>query len=149
MFGPGLPFEGYEAYLIPIEFLDDTEDTHGCHPINLSSAHYQHFWDLVGKPGVPWIALVERGQCSFVDKVRAMQASGASAVIVGDNVPGGPLKRMTADMDAAADIKIPSSFVMQWEYKDLKLEAMKKYSGFLKTKTMTVEVREGKAPVWT
>lgn len=31
-----------------------------------------------------WIALIERGECSFVDKVRAMQASGAIAAVVGD-----------------------------------------------------------------
>jgi E3 ubiquitin-protein ligase RNF13 len=31
-----------------------------------------------------WIALLERGQCSFIDKVRAMQSSGAIAVVVGD-----------------------------------------------------------------
>jgi hypothetical protein len=32
-----------------------------------------------------WIALVERGNCPFVNKVRAMQASGAVGVVVGDN----------------------------------------------------------------
>lgn len=31
-----------------------------------------------------WIALVERGQCSFLQKVKTMQDSGAIAVIVGD-----------------------------------------------------------------
>lgn len=31
-----------------------------------------------------WIALVERGECSFIEKVLAMQSSGAIAVIVGD-----------------------------------------------------------------
>lgn len=37
-----------------------------------------------------WVALVERGgDCSFVAKVRNMQASGAAAVIVGDNQRNG------------------------------------------------------------
>jgi putative N-acetylmannosamine-6-phosphate epimerase len=31
----------------------------------------------------PWIALVVRGSCNFVQKVRAMQSSGAAAVVVG------------------------------------------------------------------
>lgn len=31
-----------------------------------------------------WIALVERGQCSFLQKVKSMQDSGAIAVVVGD-----------------------------------------------------------------
>jgi hypothetical protein len=36
-----------------------------------------------------WIALVERGQCTFIEKVRNMQASGAIAVVVGDNEKNG------------------------------------------------------------
>lgn len=32
-----------------------------------------------------WIALVERGSCAFVDKVRNLQKAGAVGVIVGDN----------------------------------------------------------------
>jgi hypothetical protein len=35
-------------------------------------------------PTKDWIALVERGQCSFLQKVKSMQDSGAIAVIVGD-----------------------------------------------------------------
>lgn len=34
-----------------------------------------------------WIALVSRGQCSFVSKVRLAQALGATAVVVGDLSP--------------------------------------------------------------
>lgn len=40
--------------------------------------------DVVMPPCENWIALIERGECSFVDKVRAMQASGAIAAVVGD-----------------------------------------------------------------
>lgn len=41
-----------------------------------------------------WIALVERGGCSFVEKIRSMQLSGASAVIVGNNEATGGLITM-------------------------------------------------------
>lgn len=34
-----------------------------------------------------WIALVQRGECQFVDKVREAQRLGASAVVVGGNDP--------------------------------------------------------------
>jgi E3 ubiquitin-protein ligase RNF13 len=64
--------------LIAIETLDPAQETTACRPI----------------PGVSirgsWAALVERGgDCSFVDKVRNMQASGARAVVVGDNKRSG------------------------------------------------------------
>lgn len=43
-----------------------------------------------GPANMTWVALVERGgNCSFVAKVRNMQASGAAAVIVGDNQRSG------------------------------------------------------------
>jgi E3 ubiquitin-protein ligase RNF13 len=38
----------------------------------------------VDAPCTDWIALVRRGGCSFITKVRNMQASGAIAVAVGD-----------------------------------------------------------------
>lgn len=46
---------------------------------------------VTGAPvNVSWVALVERGgRCGFAEKVRNMQASGAKAVIVGDNQRGG------------------------------------------------------------
>jgi E3 ubiquitin-protein ligase RNF13 len=48
-----------------------SENKYGCSPlINISQNHT--------------IVLVERGQCSFLQKVLMMQQSGASAVIVGD-----------------------------------------------------------------
>ncbi|KAJ3335575.1 hypothetical protein HDU93_004970 [Gonapodya sp. JEL0774] len=71
------------------------------------------------RPPAGFIALVERGECPFVDKVRAMQQSGAIAVIVGDNAPGGNLVTMYAPGDNS-DILIPSVFVAQWEYRDLR-----------------------------
>ncbi len=140
-FGPSPPSEGSEAYLIPIEFLDAAEDTKGCSPIPRTSPTTQHFWDLIDEAnteGVPWIALVERGRCSFTDKVRAMQASGAIGVVVGDNVPGGALSKMMGSGNTS-DIRIPSAFVMNWEYKDLKLEAMRRISWLLRSKALTTK----------
>lgn len=41
--------------------------------------------NVISTPSIKdWIALVERGQCSFLQKVKSMQDSGAVAVIVGD-----------------------------------------------------------------
>ncbi|KAI9136443.1 hypothetical protein BKA69DRAFT_1033596, partial [Paraphysoderma sedebokerense] len=66
---------------------------------------------------IPWIALVERGECSFVDKVRAMMQSGAAAVIVGDNERNS-LITMYATGDTS-DVVVPSLFVGMFEYRDL------------------------------
>lgn len=137
-FGPRVTMEGMEAFMIPVELLSDTGsegDAQGCRPINLASPAAKHVFSLFSDSALPrtWVALVERGGCSFSDKIRAMQTSGASGVIVGDNVPGGGLIRMMADGDAS-DLLITSAFVMHWEYKDLKLEAMKRYSAHLRAK---------------
>lgn len=47
-----------------------------------SSNHGCHLLDRA--PCDNWIAIVERGGCSFIDKVRTLQSSGAKAVIIGD-----------------------------------------------------------------
>ena len=60
--------------------------------------------ELCGK-----VALLTRGACSFSAKVKWAQRRGASAVIIGDNVRGGPLIRMYAHGDAS-NITIPSLF---------------------------------------
>ncbi|CAO3677361.1 E3 ubiquitin-protein ligase rnf13 [Rhizopus azygosporus] len=70
---------------------------------------------VVEPPCTDWIALVRRGGCSFISKVRAMQKSGATAVIVGD-----PDKRQWITMCASgdtSDIIIPSVFLAESEYK--------------------------------
>lgn len=54
-----------------------SDNQRGCHIIPKSLRH-----KLDDKS---WIALIERGDCSFIDKIRAMQQSGAAAVVVGDN----------------------------------------------------------------
>ncbi|CAO3701815.1 unnamed protein product [Rhizopus microsporus] len=64
-----------------------------------------------------WIAVIERGQCSFLQKVQSMQASGAIAVVVGDKY----LNRWVT-MYAPGDtlsVHIPSVFVAQYPYRML------------------------------
>ena len=50
--------------------MEPTEDPTGC--------------QIVQPPCDDWVALVRRGGCSFVSKVRNMQNSGAIAVAIGD-----------------------------------------------------------------
>ena len=66
-FGPRLTEKGLEGRLLPPT---NEEERFGCNPVT--------------PPTENWIALIERGECSFVDKVRAMQDSGALAAVVGD-----------------------------------------------------------------
>ncbi|KAI7867030.1 hypothetical protein BDF14DRAFT_776937 [Spinellus fusiger] len=81
------------------------KDVYGCTPVEPPFEH--------------WIALVERGQCSFVDKVRTMQESGAIAVVVGDRHYNGWVT-MYAPGDTS-DVRIPSVFVAQQQYRSLLL----------------------------
>jgi hypothetical protein len=55
------------------------------------------------------VVLLTRGGCGFVDKVKWAQRRGAVAVIVGDNILGGPLVTMFAKGDTS-NITIPSLF---------------------------------------
>jgi hypothetical protein len=60
--------------------------------------------DMKGK-----IVLLSRGGCGFSEKVMWAERRGASAVIIGDNLRGGPLVRMSAHGDAS-NVTIPSLF---------------------------------------
>lgn len=69
------------------------------------------------------ILIVERGDCTFVDKARKAQTAGASAVIVTDNVPGTaandqPMFAMSGD--GTDDVTIPVVFLFTEEAKILK-----------------------------
>ncbi|KAF9435039.1 hypothetical protein BGZ76_006998 [Entomortierella beljakovae] len=106
-FGPQIPSDGITLSLIPIETYDKNQETTACQPVT-------------GAPiNGSWVALVERGgDCSFVVKVRNMQASGAKAVIVGDNQNSG-LVTMYA-RDDTSDVLIPSVFITQRHYRELR-----------------------------
>lgn len=75
------------------------------------------------------ILIIERGDCTFVDKARKAQAAGASAVIVIDNVPDTtandqPMFAMSGD--GVDDVKIPVVFIFTNEAKTLKKALDKK-----------------------
>lgn len=64
------------------------------------------------------ILLIERGDCTFVDKARVAQENGAAAVIVIDNVPGStaddqPMFAMSGD--GVDDVVIPVVFLFTRE----------------------------------
>ncbi|KAI9246923.1 hypothetical protein BDA99DRAFT_526501 [Phascolomyces articulosus] len=99
-FGPRLTEEGLVGRLLPPS---DEEERYGCHPVT--------------PPTENWVALIERGECSFVDKVRAMQESGALAAVVGDKHYNGWIT-MYAPGDTS-DVLIPSVFVAQHQYQAL------------------------------
>lgn len=68
------------------------------------------------------IMIVERGDCTFVDKARKAQEAGAIAVIVADNVPGSsasdqPMFAMSGD--GKDDVKIPVVFIFTEDAKIL------------------------------
>lgn len=70
------------------------------------------------------IMVIERGDCTFVDKARRAQEAGAKAVIVTDNVPGSsaddqPMFAMSGD--GVDDVKIPVVFIFSVEANLLKI----------------------------
>lgn len=87
-FGPSL--EEIEPVSAPVAV---TTPSKACDPITE---------DLTGL-----IALISRGDCAFVDKVKNAQARGAVGVIVHNNGPGGPITMGGSD----ASIEIPSVFI--------------------------------------
>ncbi|TPX72194.1 hypothetical protein SpCBS45565_g00441 [Spizellomyces sp. 'palustris'] len=112
-FGPQLPDPGLLGFLVSVSKLDAHGKNTGCTPVSA--------------PGLSnWIALVQRGQCGFVDKVRAMQASGAKSVVVGDHTPHSGLITMFATGNTS-DITVPSVFVSLLDYEELQREANTQY----------------------
>ncbi|KAF9385008.1 hypothetical protein BGX21_001167, partial [Mortierella sp. AD011] len=117
-FGPRIPPDGIVLNLIAVESLDVDQETTACRPVAGAPAN------------TSWAALVERGgDCSFVEKVRHMQASGAKAVIVGDNQNNG-LITMYAREDTS-DVLIPSVFIAQRHYRELRYLGIEYCEDFL------------------
>ncbi|MBX2980594.1 MAG: T9SS-dependent M36 family metallopeptidase [Flavobacteriales bacterium] len=77
-FGPPLP-------AVPI-IADVVLAVDGVAPVNNACEGLTNAAEIAGK-----IALVDRGGCTFIAKVEALQAAGAVAVIVVNNVPGSPI----------------------------------------------------------
>jgi extracellular elastinolytic metalloproteinase len=96
-FGPGLSSDPLTGDLI---LVDDgsVSPTLGCSP-------YVNASEVNGN-----IALIDRGDCSFVEKVTAAQSAGAIAAIVCNNVGGAPIAMGGAGGGA---INIPSVMISQ------------------------------------
>ncbi|WFD42865.1 RING-type E3 ubiquitin transferase [Malassezia psittaci] len=156
-FGPGkVDDEGLWGHLLPIRMFygqdspDGTRSNTGCPSTELKHAPktpsiLSSFFGAARKPPKDWIALVERGDCSFTDKVRLAQELGAIAVVVGDaqyeydedsqidrlislrdipwdndEIDQGETRPITMHPDGdTSDIVIPSCFVIRSTYLEL------------------------------
>ena len=96
-FGPGVPQNPLTADVVLVNDNAGVDPNDGCDPIVNAAA-------LQGK-----IALIRRANCTFVAKVEAAQSAGAVAVIIYNNVGGGPV----AMGGASANITIPSIMISQ------------------------------------
>lgn len=69
------------------------------------------------------IAIVERGECTFVDKARRAFHAGAKAIIVVDNVPDTSIHNsppFAMSGDGKDDVKIPTCFLFTIEANTLR-----------------------------
>jgi PA domain len=98
-FGPQI--ERRNRIHAPMAAVSDQPDGTGlaCTPLNAANA----------KAVKNRVAVIDRGSCAFVDKVKNAQRAGAQAVIIADNAAGSPLPLSGDD----ATIKIPSVRVSQ------------------------------------
>lgn len=146
-FGPRIQIEGITGILLSVESLDEKGSRKGCEALKTPPSM------KINNIEVPWIALVERGNCTFLQKVKAMQESGAAAVIVGANTHTNPrtggLIRMDVDKgeeEEAKKITIPSAYIMKWEYegleKYLKSDQIENKNTKLKTVAMMKDGRQ-------
>ena len=97
-FGPGLPATPLTAELILADDGAAPNPNDACSPLNNAAA-------IAGK-----VALLDRGNCLFVEKVQAAQDAGAVAVIVVNDAPGPPI---TMGGTPTSPITIPSIMVSQ------------------------------------
>ncbi len=85
-------------------------------PVGSPSNSTELACETVGQDLTGRVALVKRGGCLFVEKVRHVQAAGATAALIFNNVePGGPadsfLVYMGSGSQPSDDIVIPSAFM--------------------------------------
>jgi len=113
-FGPRLSEDEIQGIVIPMEMIE-SDGRYGCKIIKEKKIK-----SVVKKYGINileegFIALIERGGgCTFSEKVRNMQSSGAKAVIVGNNYGDYHLITMYSGGDTS-DIQIPSVFILQYD----------------------------------
>lgn len=144
-FGPRIKIDGITGILLPVELLDENGSKKGCEALKVPPAL------KVNNEDVPWIALIERGSCTFLQKIKAMQESGASAVIVGGttntNPRTGGLIRMDVskgEEEEAKKIIIPSVYIMKWEYEGLHKYLKSEPEKDSKVKTFAI-MRDGRS----
>jgi E3 ubiquitin-protein ligase RNF13/E3 ubiquitin-protein ligase RNF167 len=134
------PILGYiiplSAFTVPCASNETTDlslpSNTGCPPLCTTGPH---------TPTDTWIALVQRGHCEFVKKVREAQRLGAKAVVVGGDDPaisGYPdtlvnmyspgwnlssftefTRRLTCTTEDASDIKIAATYIKFSDYMQL------------------------------
>ncbi|KAF8195462.1 hypothetical protein BJ912DRAFT_957046 [Pholiota molesta] len=102
------------GYVIPCRHSQPFPENSGCPDLCLSGDH---------QPTETWIALVQRGRCEFVKKVREAQRLGAKAVVVGGEDPevsGFPdtLVNMYSPEDSS-DIRIAATYIKYSDYVQL------------------------------
>lgn len=109
-FGPNIPHKSYNSEGDEIDGYEGeihVVESHGCN-------QKDDYEDLRGK-----IALVQRGECGFYEKILVLQDWGAKAVIVGDNVPHKGLVTMFTKEDVDLS-RVPSVFISYDSYEVLK-----------------------------
>ncbi|AKD03880.1 T9SS-dependent M36 family metallopeptidase [Pontibacter korlensis] len=87
------------------------------------------------------IALVDRGECSFIEKALNAQASGATAVIVVNNVDGDPIS-MGGDETGTA-VLIPAIMISKADGEKLKAALSQGLAGSLRREGGVPPLRDG------
>jgi len=120
------------VYYADSELCDDTVDTHGGYPIRSKDSSGK----MIPWPA-PYILMVDRGGCTFVQKVRNAQRAGAAGVIIADDTclctagdlctpdPGEECESnepIMADDGSGADITIPSFLMFKEDADPVKAE---------------------------
>eukprot|EP00536_Pseudo-nitzschia_multiseries_P014189 jgi/Psemu1/262024/estExt_Genewise1Plus.C_6660019 len=126
MFGrAGLGPEG--SLVLPVKMFGD-KPQYMCDDI-FDFAKMNHHLKIPQDSGTPFILLVERGNCTFVRKVRNAQHLGAAAVLIADvkndklpysNHTAHENSFRMADDGSGSDISIPSMMIAKNEYMKLK-----------------------------
>jgi len=90
------------------------------HAPNLGCPQLCPYGEHIPDASESWIAIVQRGTCSFVAKVREAEKFGAKAVVVGGDNPdvtGNPNTLLTMySQGDASDVTIPSTFIKFTDY---------------------------------
>ncbi|OMJ93128.1 hypothetical protein SteCoe_3945 [Stentor coeruleus] len=95
----------YGSHIIGQLYAYKENNITGC--IQLPSINFEYSSGMINYP----ILILDRGNCSFVVKVRNAQTIGASAVIIIDNIIESPENVMMIDDGTAGNIYIPSVLI--------------------------------------